>query len=357
MARTARSLSCTDAELGELQRLVQCATEPARLLIRAQIVLACLAGKRNDEVAAELGLGTGTVALWRRRFAAEGIDGLMDRPRPGKPPKYPAADLRRRLLALMAKPPPPGKAQWDGYSLANSLGVSADVVYRLLRDEHITLRKRHIWSIRTDSQFAAKSTDILGLFLSPPENALIISIDEKPFEPGAVRSSGRVVTSCGSLFRGLTNNLEPNEKIPLIAALSTASDTAQSKTRPRDKWPDVRQFLGVMVEESPPDREVHVILDGAPEHLRDDDWLAVYPHVLVHRTLGTASWLNQVEIWFRILKRRELRGRTSPSSEELTRAIDGFIRAFNEKSIPFVWRKDEEIGTHQQNRNADLSNF
>ena len=356
MARTAKSLSCSETEWRELERLAHSGIEPPRLIQRAKIVLACLAGKRNDEVAAELGLRTATVALWRRRFAAEGIDGLTDRPRPGKPAKYPLADLHRRLLAQIATPPPPGKASWDGYSLAQVLDVSADAVYRALKREHITLRKGRTWNVRTDSQFVAKSTDIIGLFLAPPENALVISIDEKPCERRMDRSSGHVVTCCGNVFRDLKSRLEPDGKIPLIAALHAASDIAQLNTAPRGKWPDVRQFLGGVVEESPADREVHVILDSARGRLHDD-WQAVYPNVLIHRAPGTASWLNQVESWFRMLKSGGLNGSPSHCSEEFARAVGSFIDAYNEKSIPFIWRKVEETGIPQQCLDADLRDF
>jgi transposase len=357
MARTAKSLSCSETEWRELEKLTQDEIEPARLLLRAKIVLACLAGKRNDEVAAELGLSTTTVALWRRRFAAQGIDGLLDRPRPGKPRKFPMADFRQRLLAQIAKPPPPGKTNWDGYSLADVLGVSADAIYRMLREEHITLRRQRTWNVKTDSHFVAKSTDIVGLFLSPPENALVISIDDKPHQRTAVTTGGRVVTWCGNWFQDLTRQMESDGTIPLIAALNAASDVSHLKATTKGKWPDVRQFLGCVVEEGPADREVHVILDNGREHLNSDDWLAAYPNVLIHRALGTASWLNQVESWFKILKVGALHERSSPSSEEFASAIGSFIRAFNERSIPFVWRKDEETNIPQQNSDVDLRDF
>jgi transposase len=162
-----------------LERLINSRTDEIRKVERAKIVIGCLAGKRNDEVAAELDIKPGTVAIWRKRFAAEGLNGLSDRHRSGKPPKYPPFELRSRLLKQIEQSPPAGLAAWDGGSLAEALNVSDDTVWRLLRKEGIQLQRHRSWCVSTDPEFAVKSADIIGLYLDPPYNALVISIDEK----------------------------------------------------------------------------------------------------------------------------------------------------------------------------------
>lgn len=146
---------------------------------RARIVLACLRGKRNDEIAYEMGLRPNTVGQWRRRFAERGLAGLCDQPRPGKPAKY-GVGLRDRILAQLELPPPEGMASWDGGSLAMALSVSDDAVWRALRKEGIQLQRHRSWCVSTDPEFAAKAADVIGLYLNPPQNALVLSVDEKP---------------------------------------------------------------------------------------------------------------------------------------------------------------------------------
>jgi transposase len=203
MSRVAIPVGCSEKDRAELERLSKSRTDEARMVERARIVLGCLAGRRNDEVAAELGIRPATVAMWRKRFAAEGLQGLRDRPRPGKPPVYPPSELRKRILSQLEQPPPAGMATWDGGSLSQVLGVSDDAVWRILRKEGIQLQRHRSWCVSTDPQFAAKAADIIGLYLNPPDNALVISIDEKPSIQALERAKGFVYTSSGKVVRGL----------------------------------------------------------------------------------------------------------------------------------------------------------
>jgi transposase len=356
MARVAISVSCTDKELRELERLSTSRTDEARMVERAKIVMGCLAGKRNDEIAAELDMRPGTVGVWRRRFAAEGLKGLRDRQRPGKPPLYPPFELRNRLLEQIEQPPPAGLATWDGGSLSKALGVSDDAVWRLLRKEGIQLQRHRSWCVSTDPQFAAKAADIIGLYLNPPQNALVISIDEKPSIQALERASGFVYTSSGKIVRGLKSTYKRHGTINLFAALNVATGAIQSKTTTTKKRPDFQAFLDEVVAEVPADREVHVILDNYSTHKKNHDWLAAHPNVSFHFTPTSASWLNQVEIWFGIMTRKTLRGASFNSTEQLTQAIKDFIAAYNEKSVPFVWRKREVKGAQLRNTIVNLRN-
>jgi transposase len=202
VTRVAVALSCSAEQRTELMNLARSRTEEARMVERAKIVLACLQGKRNDEVSRELGVRPNTVGLWRKRFAARGLAGLRDQPRPGKKPKY-GAELRQRILWQLELPPPPGLAGWDGGTLAAALGVTDAAVWRVLRKEGIQLRRRRSWCVSTDPQFATKAANIIGLYLNPPENALVLSVDEKPSIQALERATGYVQTSSGKIVQGL----------------------------------------------------------------------------------------------------------------------------------------------------------
>ena len=356
MSRVAIAVSCSEEERQELERLSKSRTEEARIVERARIVLGCLAGKRNDEIAAEVAVRPGTVGVWRQRFAAEGLKGLRDRQRPGKPPVYPPTELRRRILEQLEQPPPAGMANWDGGSLAQALGVSDDAVWRLLRKEGIQLQRQRSWCVSTDPQFASKAADIIGLYLNPPDNALIISIDEKPSIQAIERPSGFVYTSSGKMVRGLKSTYKRHGTINLFAALNVATGIIQSKTTATKKRPDFQAFLDDVVADVPPDREVHVILDNYGTHKKNDDWLAAHPNVSFHFTPTSASWLNQVEIWFGIMSRKTLRGASFESTKQLTQAINDFIVTYNDKATPFVWRKREVKGSQLRNTIANLRN-
>lgn len=356
MARVAVSVSCTDKDRRELERLSNSRTDEARMVERAKIVMGCLVGKRNDEIAAELGIRPGTVGVWRRRFAAEGMKGLQDRPRPGKPPRYPPAELRSRVLAQIEQLPPAGQATWDGGALSKVLGVSDDAVWRVLRQEGIQLQRHRSWCVSTDPQFAVKSADIIGLYLNPPQNALVISIDEKPSIQALERSSGFVFTSSGKVVRGLKSTYKRHGTINLFAALNVATGAIQSKTTVTKKRPDFQAFLNEVVADVPADRDIHVILDNYGTHKKNDDWLAAHPNVHFHFTPTSASWLNQVEIWFGIMTRKTLRGASFASTEELTQAINDFISTYNDKATPFAWRKREVKGSQLRNTIVNLCN-
>jgi transposase len=363
MARVAVVLTCTAEQRGELMALARSRTEEARLVERAKIVLACLEGKRNDAVGREFGVRPNTVGLWRKRFAAAGLAGLRDRARPGKTAKY-GADLRLRVLRLLELPPPKGSASWDGASLAAALGASDDAVWRLLRREGVQLRRRRSWCVSTDPQFAAKAADIIGLYLNPPENALVLSVDEKPTIQALERASGYVLTSSGKIVHGLKSTYKRHGTVNLFAALEVATGVIRGKTTPTKKRVDFQAFMTdpcsrqgqALVAEQPPDREIHVILDNLSTHKKNDHWLAAHPNVTFHFTPTSASWLNQVEIWFGIFSRKALAGASFASIAQLVQAIRDFTEAYNRNAAPFVWRKREVKGAQLRNTIVNLRN-
>lgn len=341
--------------MAELERMSRSRSGEVRLAERARIVLACLRGSRNDEVARELGVRPNTVGQWRRRFAERGIAGLCDEARPGKPAKY-GIELRDRLLAQLEMPPPTGMASWDGGSLAQALSVSDHAVWRVLRKEGIQLQRHRSWCVSTDPEFAAKAADVIGLYLNPPHNALVLSVDEKPSIQALERARGYVQTSSGKIVQGMKSTYKRHGTVNLFAALEVATGVIRGKTTQTKKRADFQAFMDEIVADQPADRQIHVILDNLNTHKKNQDWLAAHPNVSFHFTPTSASWLNQVEIWFGIFQRKTLKNASFQSIEQLVAAIHAFTAAYNENAAPFVWRKREVRGAQLRNTIVNLCN-
>lgn len=356
MARAAAKVTCGASDREWLESVSRSRTEETRLVERARIILDCLAGDRNDQIAARMNLQANTVAMWRKRYLAHGVVGLRDRPRSGKPPKYNASELRARLLKQLELPAPDGQSSWDGATLAHALQVSDDAVWRILRKEGIQLRRMRSWCVSTDPEFAAKAADVIALYLGPPNNALVLSVDEKPSIQALRRRTGYVQTSSGKIVRGIQSTYKRNGVVNLFAALNVATGAIQSKITATKKRPDFQEFLEEVVGDVPPSQEIHVILDNYSTHKRNGDWLAKHPNVRFHFTPTSASWLNQIEIWFGIFTRKALRGASFNSVEELTSAIRAFVTAYNKNAAPFVWRKREVRGAQLRNTIVNLRN-
>jgi transposase len=323
---------------------------------RARIVLACLQGKEIQQVARETGASIPTVSKWRRRFAEDGVNGLRDRARSGKPAKYDAT-FRDRVLALLEQPPPPGLSHWDGGAVAEALGASVHAVWRLLRREGIYLQRMRTWCVSTDPEFAPKAAEVVGLYLNPPLNALVLSVDEKPSIQAIQRPSGYVETDSGAVVRAMKSTYKRNGTLNLFAALEIATGQVYAQTTEQKKREDFRRFLDSVVAELPAEREIHVILDNYCTHKRNNDWLAKYEgRVHFHFTPTSASWLNQIEIWFGLLTRKALRGASFSSKDQLRSAIEAFVARTNNNPKPFHWRKREVKGSQLRNTIINLCN-
>jgi transposase len=323
---------------------------------RARIVLACLEGKEIQQVAADLKVSIPTVGKWRRRFAEKGLDGLEDRPRTGKPPIYGKA-FRDSVLALLEQPPPAGLSHWDGPTVAERLDASVHAVWRTLRREGIYLQRLRTWCVSTDPEFACKAAEVVGLYLNPPLNALVLSVDEKPSIQALQRPSGYVETDSGAVVRAMKSTYKRNGTLNLFAALEIASGHVYAKTTEQKKREDFRRFLDAVIDELPADKEIHVILDNYCTHKKNGDWLAKFEgRVQFHFTPTSASWLNQVEIWFGLLTRKTLRGANFSSKDQLRSAIEAFVAKTNEHPKPFHWRKREVRGSQLRNTIINLCN-
>ena len=356
MPKHAAPMDCSAEVRAELIAMSRSRTEEARMVERSRIILACLQGKEIQQVARETGASIPTVSKWRRRFAKDGVVGLRDRPRPGKPPTYDAA-FRDQVLALLEQPPPAGIGHWDGRAVSESLGASVHAVWRLLRREGIYLQRLRTWCVSTDPEFAPKAAEVVGLYLNPPVNALVISVDEKPSIQAIQRPSGYVETDSGAVVRAMKSTYKRNGTLNLFAALEIATGQVFAKTTEQKKREDFRRFLDGVVAELPADKEIHVILDNYCTHKRNDDWLAKFEgRIQFHFTPTSASWLNQIEIWFGLLTRKALRGASFSSKDQLKSAIEAFVSKTNENPKPFHWRKREVKGSQLRNTIINLCN-
>jgi transposase len=308
-----------------------------------------------SHIARELKVRPNTVIEWRQRFEKKGIAGLHDSPRSGKPPRY-GVEFRNQVLAILEKPPPSGQAVWDGPAVAEQVKGSVHAVWRVLRKEGISLCRQRSWCVSTDPEFTVKAADIVGLYLNPPENALVLSVDEKPSIQALERPTGYVETDSGTIVRGFKSTYKRHGTLNLFAALEVATGAVHTQTTKQKRRLEFLEFMDQVMTGITEGKEVHVILDNYCIHKKNEAWLAAHPNVFFHFTPTSASWLNQVEIWFGILTRKALRGANLRSVEELRQAIEAFVAAYGPKAKPFLWRKREVKGSQLRNTIVNLCN-
>ncbi len=229
MSRKAPQITCSEQERKVLERLAASRTESRQMVERARIILHCLSGKQVQDLAKECQARANTVIKWRNRFIINRIAGLADAPRPGAKKKY-GADFRNQVLGTLESPPPEGQAMWDGASVAKAVQGSKHAVWRVLRKEGICLQRQRSWCVSTDKEFAAKAADIVGLYLDPPHNALVICVDEKPSIQALERATGYVQTSSGKIVRGFKSTYRRHGTLNLFAALQVATGHIHSST-------------------------------------------------------------------------------------------------------------------------------
>jgi transposase len=344
---------CSEKDRLLIEEWAKRRTMESRLVERAKIIQRCLRGEPVKKIAEELRVRPNTVIDWRRRFESNGAAGLKDLPRSGKPPRY-TAEFRNKVLATLEYPPPLGQSVWDGPAVARHLGASVHAVWRVLRKEGICLSRQRSWCVSTDPEFTAKAADIVGLYLNPPEKALVISVDEKPSMQALERATGYVETDSGKIVRGFKSTYKRHGTLNLFAALEVATGAIHTQTTKLKRRVEFLEYMDKVMAELPPHKEVHVILDNYCIHKRNDPWLTAHPNVFFHFTPTSASWLNQVEIWFGIMSRKALRGASFKSTEDLAKAINDFIVAYGPSAKPFLWRKREVKGSQLRNTVVNL---
>ena len=342
MAFTSTAIRLSAEERSVLERNVRAAKSEQRLAFRSRIVLLAAEGMGTNAIAAQLETNPATVSKWRLRFARQGLAGLHDAPRSGAPGRY-SQETERRILAKLDEPLPEGETVWTARLLARALGdVSEDHIWRVFRKHGIHLQRRHSWCLSTDPEFAAKAADIVALYLAPPENALVICVDEKPSIQALERAQGYLRFADGQTYRGFSDRYKRHGTTTLFGALEVATGLVRTGHYKRRRRIEFLDFMNQLIRRYPADQEIHVILDNLSTHAKKGGtWLARHPNVHFHFTPTNASWLNQIEVWFGILTLRVLRGGSFISPRDLRGAIDRFTSAWCEDCSPFAWTKEE----------------
>jgi len=339
MFSDAREVRLGPDERAELEAWLRAPTSEQRHVFRARIVLMAAEGLSTRAIARDLGTMPRTVSHWRIRFAEEGLSGLDDRPRPGgrASAKYDET-TDRRILAVLGRPPPEGYARWTGGLVAEALGdVSDQYVWRFLRAQKIDLDGRKSWCESHDPDFVAKTAEIIGLYLDPPEGALVLAVDEKPHIQALERAQGYLKLKNGRTLTGHSHDYTRHGTTTLFAALNVATGEVRAGHYRRRRRVEFLDFMNKIVADHP-DRDIHVVLDNLNTHKpKRDGWLPRHPNVRFHFTPTHASWMNQVEIWFSILSRSALQGASFTSPQRVRERIDAFIESYNARAKPFSW--------------------
>jgi transposase len=322
---------------------------------RARIILRSAEGESRNNIANSMCITPGIVSKWRRRFLELGTDGLFDQIRTGKPPRYDGS-TEQRILAILDTTPPAGYSRWNGPLVAKALGdVSVHQIWRVLREKGISLERRHSWCISTDPEFTAKAADIVGLYLAPPEGALVISVDEKPGIQALERAQGYLRLANGKTITGFSHEYKRHGTTTLFAALDIMRGSVMVKHTQRRRRREFLDFMNEVIRDVEPDREIHVILDNLKTHKpKHDQWLNRHKNVFFHYTPTHTSWLNQIEIWFSILQAQSLRGASFTSIKQLRQHIDAFTESYNKMAQPFEWHKINVKNKKLENKFSNL---
>ena len=340
--RRPAALVLSEAERAELAGWARRRKTAQALALRARIVLRAAEGLSNTAVADELGIAKHTVGKWRERFARLRADGLLDEPRPGAPRRI-GDEVVAALVDRTLSERPEGAPHWSLRTMAKASGLSVTTVGRVWRAFGLQPHRAETFKLSTDPLFAEKVCDIVGLYLSPPDRALVLCVDEKGQVQALDRTQPLLPLRPGQAERR-THDYVRHGTTSLFAALDVQAGKVIGKCFPRHRAAEFRKFLDEIDAHVPSDLDVHLVLDNSATHKTGliRDWLAKRPRYHVHFTPTSASWVNQVERWFALLTERALRRGVHRSVAELERDIRAFIDATNAAPKPFRWVKSAD---------------
>jgi putative transposase len=304
---------------------------------RAKIILLAADGLNNSTIAVQLGLSRPTVGKWRRRFLSQGLAGLYEEARPGAPRAI-SDEKVAALLRQTLKSKPKAGPHWTCRSLAAETGVSFATVHRLWRAFGLQPHRQKHFKLSTDPFFVEKVRDIVGLYLNPPDKAMVLCVDEKSQVQALDRTQPVLPMGLGYV-EGVTHDYVRHGAITLFAALDIASGQVLTRCKPRHRHKEFLGFLNHLDANVPPDLDIHLVVDNYAihKHFKVRQWLAARPRYQVHYTPTYSSWLNQVGIWFNIITQKAIRRGTFRSVKELVAKIENFVAHYNAKSKPFMW--------------------
>jgi transposase len=338
--RPKAALTLTDEERQTLERWARRRTTAQALALRARIVLACAEGVTNQQVAEQLGIWPQTVGKWRRRFVARRLEGLSDEERPGRPRTISDAQVEQVLTKTLEEPPPRQDSHWSTRSMARATGLSQTAISRIWRAFGLKPHLQETWKLSTDPQFIDKVRDIVGLYLDPPEAALVLCVDEKSQIQALDRTAPSLPILPTTPARR-THDYVRNGTTSLFAALDVASGKVISQVHRRHRHQEFLKFLRTIDKAVPPELDVHLVCDNYQTHKTPQikNWLLRHPRFHLHLTPTYSSWLNLVERWFAELTTRKLRRSAHRSVAELEADLTAWIDAWNQDPRPFVWTK------------------
>ena len=332
-------LSLTDGEREALQNWVRRPKSAQALASRARMILLCAEGNTNTAVAGKLHVRIQTVCKWRQRFVARRLDGLLDEPRPGTPRKVSDAEVER-VLTMTLESVPKDATHWSTRSLALEAGLSHSTVSRIWRAFALQPHRSETFKLSKDPLFIEKVRDIVGLYLNPPDRALVLCVDEKSQIQALDRTQPLLPLRPGQAERR-THDYKRHGTTSLFAALDVKTGTVIGELHRRHRSAEFRKFLDTIDAAVPQPLAVHLILDNYGTHktVVIRRWLAKRPRFHVHFTPTSASWINMVERWFAALTQKQIRRGVHRSVRELETAIKHYLAITNESPKPFVWTK------------------
>jgi len=340
MPRVAPVLTLNPVSSDMLHHLVRSPSTPQALALRCRIVLAAAAGQSNQTIAADLSIPEVTAGKWRRAFANAGLDGLRDAPRPGRPPKH-GPDVWQRIQTRACQQPE-SYSRWTVRTLARDLALPAATVHEVLVESGLQPHRLRTFTFSPDPEFEAKLLDIVGLYLNPPDHALVLCVDEKTgiqaldrTQPGLPLRAKRPRTWTNEYVRHGTQSL--------LAALEVATGRVIGHVKDRRTSVNFLRFMNDVVAAFP-HRDLHVVLDNLNIHKNAaaQRWLARHPTVHFHHTPTHASWVNLIECFFSILGKQGLAHRVDRSKRSLRIFLHQYLDTYNETSVPFMWTKGPE---------------
>jgi transposase len=329
----------SDVEREVLERWARRPKSAQALALRCRIVLAAAGGESSKAIAGRLGCNRSTVGRWRGRFAERGLDGLHDEPRPGKPRSIGDDDVERVIVKTLEEQPP-NATHWSTRSMAAATGMSQTAVSRIWRAFGLKPHQTEAFKLSPDPQFIDKVRDIVGLYLNPPEAAVVLCVDEKS-QIQALDRSAPVLPLMPGVPARQTHDYVRNGTTNLSAALDVASGQIIAEMTPRHRAEEFRRFLNLIDASVPAHLDIHVVLDNSSTHKTPSiqRWLIRHPRFSFHFTPTYSSWLNLVERWFAELTTKWIKRGAHRSVRDLVASIRTWITNWNDNPTPFVWHK------------------
>src|SRR3989344_4289154 len=343
-------LAITNIQRVALLKLANGRSTPQKIALRSTIVLFASRGTSNNAIAKELAVNRQTVILWRKRFTAGGMDALKDKSRPGRKPKLSSAAVRQ-VIDVTLHEKPPAATHWSNRMLAKRLGLSKMTIQRIWKAHNIQPHRQETFKLSRDKHFVEKLTDVVGLYLNPPEHAIVLSVDEKSQIQALDRTQPSLPLTQGHA-QTVTHDYKRNGTTSLFAALNVLEGNVIGECMSRHRHQEFLKFLKKIDRETPQDLDLHLIMDnyGTHKHPKVKAWLSEHPRFHFHFLPTSSSWLNLVERWFGEITRKRIRRGSFTSEAGLIRAIEAYIAENNRHPRPFIWTKTADEIIEKVNR-------